>query len=1408
MPKITRVRTYDLRKKWTASNGDIYRGNDSLYAWYQFDQDVSVSGDLQDLSGNSRDLGPLDGDDDNRPQSPTADVPFSSPTRGFPTKSAAFSQDGLSSQNSSDFLFVDSNGDKPFTLSAWVKFTNLDGTRKTILSRYETLNLTESNFSMQLNSSGYWQFYLLGESGAYAYTGNSGVGPVQDVWYNIVFSYDGRGGSQPYNGVKHYVNGEIIAPNFGAVNGGTYTKMSNSPTSVFTIGNVDPEDDTRDFDGNIAQVAVWDRVLSPEEVSALYNGPQGSLTETKSGYLTNPVRTIIRENDYRTGSYPMNVRTGDPDFSGKSTIGMSFDDTAAVDFVSPFAQGSITIQGGSALLYNHWVGLTGSTGGATQDFEFIVGSEKNRVVETSKLIVLPLEYSYVPGQAVAGLGTANPAASPVAVAQKLSDAINEYKDQLFIRAYAKKNVVHLKCLEPLAGVGNIIVTGSSTDNITPLSIKQFSITSNGKVRYPIGMSADNQYANQNISTPNALPDLESYSDTIKGISDYGIHFTPGENISPFSDDRITLENTQFYASGTDVSVVEGFTSPLRSKTQLVFNLNSSNGLGTHLFYSTGSPGPLGTYHPDIAGKYGSGFSYWNDQLKRWDMINAVAGNEPRWNQSTTRLTSVRGFSSPMYFGPTAPNGWHRVESSYDADTVDEILERYKGVVHPVNTSGFPSAQQYNATGSQCLTMKDFISSPFLLEKIRVEFKGNLGLDGTSYQGVSRLSFRKFFVLAQPTNGDNPHTQETESITAKEYENGQAGTYTRTFTRRGKRELIAYGRICLLRNDTNFKNGSPGSFQSFKDSFEKVIEYTASDASNLGLTSSFSMDVYPKLALNNDVSSFWNTAEGGLSKGSYQNSDTYGNYAIDGNENGGADLLGNPSGRQIATSLDIADLSTQITGTQNLGPFSIKHRSEYSKVSPYLLFPEDNIIFGWENIPEIAASDSDSYNAERMVDRITDMKITFFGSLVRDNKEYHEGLNQPLTSDGIHEAILGAPLVDQWDVEPITILSGSTRDALFFGDMFSTSTGVRGRRGSVAAGDAGNTGSLNRNVHFLDKNVIYADSRVPSAGTLIKTVAPTLQGRDATAPDASVFRAVTLSNRQTDPATRILRATNIFSKRNVVSSLSRVGNTRPLADSSGNPNISNNLNFPYLGVETTSPGTTGNGTYNIFSGGKTLTKGINASNGASSEIAFSPAASAVSVQNMNPSVIAGSLGTSPGFSSFIQEENQRALNGIFFGAPLVKPYLGGIYAFPILPNLNFMLPWLRGLKFGFFNLYPTSPVYHFRRNSFGQMRDLIETPPEGKMVGLNDLADYDNGEFLADQNAQTAPVKVVFMSRSGDANISPLDTNTQNLSQFCTSSEPYYDGESRERDIEKDPPPDLIGKTIIEEAVQQIIDGDA
>lgn len=64
------------------------------------------------------------------------------------------------------------------------------------------------------------------------------------------------------------------------------------------------------FVGNIDDVALWNRGLSGDELAAIYHSHRGAYPPG-SGYLNNPPRTIIAEQDNKAGSYPAQISPGD-----------------------------------------------------------------------------------------------------------------------------------------------------------------------------------------------------------------------------------------------------------------------------------------------------------------------------------------------------------------------------------------------------------------------------------------------------------------------------------------------------------------------------------------------------------------------------------------------------------------------------------------------------------------------------------------------------------------------------------------------------------------------------------------------------------------------------------------------------------------------------------------------------------------------------------------------------------------------------------------------------------------------------------------------------------------------------------------------------------------------------------------
>ena len=92
-------------------------------------------------------------------------------------------------------------------------------------------------------------------------------------------------------------------------------------------------------------------------------------------------------------------------------------------------------------------------------------------------------------------------------------------------------------------------------------------------------------------------------------------------------------------------------------------------------------------------------------------------------------------------------------------------------------------------------------------------------------------------------------------------------------------------------------------------------------------------------------------------------------------------------------------------------------------------------------------------------------------------------------------------------------------------------------------------------------------------------------------------------------------------------------------------------------------------------------------------------------------------------------------------------------------------------------YPTA---NFRYDKFGQFRDMLEQRRDSKYT--EDVVIVPNFPLLTfdkvfGKSYISSPVLVTFTSKSSDIPVSPIDTTSCNLSSECTSSLPYFDGES-------------------------------
>lgn len=104
------------------------------------------------------------------------------------------------------------------------------------------------------------------------------------------------------------------------------------------------------------------------------------------------------------------------------------------------------------------------------------------------------------------------------------------------------------------------------------------------------------------------------------------------------------------------------------------------------------------------------------------------------------------------------------------------------------------------------------------------------------------------------------------------------------------------------------------------------------------------------------------------------------------------------------------------------------------------------------------------------------------------------------------------------------------------------------------------------------------------------------------------------------------------------------------------------------------------------------------------------------------------------------------------------------------------PKIRGWKYGVISGLPTYSKAYWRRNKFGQFRDMLEQRPYSKYHRTSDttIGAFGRG------GVQPGVVKVTFVDPASGRLTAPENTWSSNLSQECTSSFPFFDGSSTNR----------------------------
>lgn len=455
----------------------------------------------------------------------------------------------------------------------------------------------------------------------------------------------------------------------------------------------------------------------------------------------------------------------------------------------------------------------------------------------------------------------------------------------------------------------------------------------------------------------------------KSIADTFITFTPGQDIQPFSDfanpesdakiQPVTSSTYQFYATGSLVETTGlGFQQPLWSKNKIEIDITPA-ATQTFTLYKSASVGsyPMG---------------YWNPNTKLYEGIgtgkgiDSYSGNLDGLKKALDEQTFGYGFSMDnggilTGFGAEQYNLYGRQTSKY----------------------GFPYHPKFQPTSSQQILASDYISEPFLLEKVVLELSGAAAF--SSFPSSTAIWSFVLLNSRQAISGTQSVQQNVNYTLAAVPD--YSTFVTSSILNNTILDVIDTIQLAIsTSNDTkgylareqiinpwpSIASTATGSFQlSAKSVVKSPLLYTTTIPQVFSGSIVSARVVEPTLA----------------SSGRNQQSPS--------------------NGREWLTSFE--NPIVVATGTINLGggPRVVYINNSYVKPNPYILLPTDKLTFGFQ----LPAEMDNIANSKTFIFATTGInKIILYGSALRHNpetnqlEEHHDTLNQLLSSNSITETI--------------------------------------------------------------------------------------------------------------------------------------------------------------------------------------------------------------------------------------------------------------------------------------------------------------------------------------------------------------------------------------------------------------------
>ena len=211
------------------------------------------------------------------------------------------------------FSFGDGSSDSPFSISAWIYMN--DATKFRIVSKYVNAN---KEYVFATSSSDLLSFALYDNinGGRIQRKYNTALTSFEGQWIHVVGTYDGNSSS---SGISIYLNGTKV--DNADSNSGSYVAMQNT-AQPFLIGS----QDASYANGQIDEVAIFNRALNTTEIAALYGGTSPNI------YPSNLMATDLNPIAY----YPLGEQAQNSGYPSATGNEWQFPNGLLQDYVMDF----------------------------------------------------------------------------------------------------------------------------------------------------------------------------------------------------------------------------------------------------------------------------------------------------------------------------------------------------------------------------------------------------------------------------------------------------------------------------------------------------------------------------------------------------------------------------------------------------------------------------------------------------------------------------------------------------------------------------------------------------------------------------------------------------------------------------------------------------------------------------------------------------------------------------------------------------------------------------------------------------------------------------------------------------------------------------------------------------------------